>query len=354
MRKLFSLILLSALAACTQPKAEVYTLRSDAIRMQVTNFGGRVMSLCTQDRGGQWENIVVGHATVQEYMTPPGERFLGASVGPVANRIGGASFSIDGELFATPKNDNGQNTLHGGFTGIDMLCWDVESVSDSSITFSFVHPDGFEGYPGNLAVSVTYTLSGTDFIVEFLAETDKATPVNLTHHPFFCLRGQGVDTVEPYEMQIKASHYLPIDALSIPTGEIAPVDGTPFDFREAHTLGERIGQQDEQLGYAHGYDHNWCIDKESDGVESVCSLYDPQSGRCIQVLTDQPGLQVYSGNFFAGAEKGSNGKDLGFRSSIALEAQGWPDAVNRPQFPQCILRPGEVYTSTTIYRFSAR
>lgn len=348
-------LLLAVLAACSRPpQAEVYTLNSGEIRMRVTNYGGRVLSLCTRDREGQWENIVVGHPDVQAYIHPAGERFLGASVGPVANRIGGASFRIGGQVYETPRNDNGQNTLHGGFTGIDHLFWKVEAVTDSSITFSFVHPDGFEGFPGNLSVTAVYTLSGADFRVEFLAETDQPTPVNLTHHPFFCLRGQGVDTVEPYELQIRASHYLPIDALSIPTGEIAPVEGTPFDFREAHRIGERIGEENEQLAFAHGYDHNWCLDKAAEGVESVCTLYDPQTGRCIEVLTDQPGLQVYSGNFFDGSEKGSNGKELGFRSSIALEAQGWPDAVSNPQFPSCLLQPGEVYTHTTVYRFSAR
>lgn len=346
MKTTLPIVILLLALSCSNPKADIYTLKTDEVTLQVTNFGGRVMSLCTKDRDGNWENIVAGHSKVEDYITPPGERFLGASVGPVANRIGNASFSIDGVEYHTPANDNGCNTLHGGFTGIDNMYWDVVSACDTAIVFNLLHPDGFEGFPGNLAIEAKYILSGSSFTVEFNATTDAPTPVNITHHPFFCLRGQGVDTVEPYEMWIKASHYIPVDSLNIPTGEIAPVDGTPFDFREVHTIGERIPEG--------GYDHNWCIDKETDGVESICTVYDPLTGRQVEVLTDQPGLQFYSGNFFKGSESGSNGKPLTFRSSMALEAQGWPDAVNNPAFPKCILRPGEEYHSTTVYRFSAK
>ena len=321
---------------------DLYTLQSSAITLQVTNYGARVPSLWTADKQGKWENIVVGHNNLQDYITPPGERFLGATVGPVANRIGQASFTIDGTVYHTPVNDHGQNTLHGGFVGTDHLVWDVAEVCDTAIVLSLDLADGEEGFPGNRQVRLQYTVSGGDFTVDIRVVTDKPTPVTFTHHPFFCLRGQGVDTVEPYWMQIAASHYIPVDSLSIPTGEIAPVEGTPFDFREPHRLGERIGS---------GYDHNWCLDA-GEGVVPACRLWDPLTGRCIEVLTDQPGLQVYSGNFFDGTENGSNGKPLGFRSSVALETQYWPDAVNQPSFPSCILRPGETYESTTIYRFS--
>lgn len=354
MKKLYPLIvLLLAAAACNRQEPKVYTLKSSEITMEVTDFGGRVVSLCTKDREGNWENIVASHKDLKDYITPPGERFLGATVGPVANRIGNASFTLDGVTYNTPANDNGVNTLHGGFKGLDNIYWKVESVCDSAITFSFTHPDLEEGFPGNLAAEVTYSLSGADFAVTVVAHTDKTTPVNITHHPFFCLRGEGTDTVEPYVMWIKASNYIPIDSLSIPTGEIAPVEGTPFDFREPHTIGERIGEDNIQLAYAHGYDHNWCLDKETDGVESVCYVYDPVSGRKVEVLTNQNGLQFYSGNFFSGTEKGSNGKDLIFRCALALEAQGWPDAVNNPEFPSQVLEPGQVYTNKTVYRFSA-
>ncbi|MBR4809478.1 MAG: galactose mutarotase [Bacteroidales bacterium] len=349
-----ALFALLALCACKKDNIGVYTIQAGDVTIKVTNFGARVMSLTTPDRDGNIENIVVGHNTVDEYITPPGERFLGACVGPVANRIGGASFEVDGVTYHTPANDNGHNTLHGGFKGVDNLVWDVLEACDTAIVFHLLHPDGLEGYPGNLDMTMTYSLNGSnEFKVTYSATTDKATPVNFSHHPFFCLRGEGNGSVEEYLMQINASHYIPIDAESIPTGEIASVEGTPFDFREPHLIGERIGLDDIQLKNARGYDHNWCIDKTTDGVEPVCTVEDPVSGRRVEVLSDQPGLQFYSGNFFLGTENGSNGKVLGFRSSLALETQKYPDAVNHPGFGDVILRPGEVYTHTCIYRFSA-
>ena len=359
MKKFFLTLLVPLAAGCTHAalalfdkeafhasvdgkQVELYTLQSSDITLQVTNYGARVASLWTKDSQGKMENIVVGHDNLQDYITPPGERFLGATVGPVANRIGNASFDIDGVVYHTPANDHDKNTLHGGFVGTDHLVWDVKEVCDTAIVLTLELPDGQEGFPGNRQVCLRYTVSGSDFTVFIQVETDQPTPVSFTHHPFFCLRGQGVDTVEPYWMQIAASHYLPVDDLNIPTGEIAPVEGTPFDFRDPHQLGERIGP---------GYDHNWCLDAGG-GVQMACRMWDPLTGRCIEVLTDQPGLQVYSGNFFDGSENGSNGKPLGFRSSVALEAQYWPDAVNQPSFSSCILRPGETYKSTTVYRFT--
>lgn len=366
---LFGLVAAALMQGCCNPgvklmsaeafQAEVdgkpvalYTLKNGNITMQVTNYGARVVSIYTPDKDGNVTSIVVGHDNIQDYITPPGERFLGACVGPVANRIGNASFMVDGVEYKTPANDNGKNTLHGGFKGVDNLVWDVESADETSIVLHLVHPDGLEGYPGNLDMHMTYSLTPNgEFKVSYCATTDKPTPVNFSNHPFFCLRGEGNGSVEEYIMYIKASRYIPIDALSIPTGEIATVEGTPFDFREPHAIGDFIGQENEQLKNARGYDHNWCIDKESDSVELMCRVEDPVSGRWVEVLSDQPGLQFYSGNFFEGKEKGANGNVLGFRSSMALEAQQYPDAVNHPDFGDVILRPGEQYTQTCIYRF---
>lgn len=345
MKRYLILAALLALVSC-QKTPNVYTLKAGDITMSVTDFGARVMTLTAPDRDGNVANIVIGHETAAEYIHPTGERFLGACVGPVANRIGAAQFELDGIVYHTPINDNGHNTLHGGFKGVDNLFWDVKSVTDSSIVFHLLHPDGLEGWPGNLDIAMTYALnSQNEFKITYLATTDKATPVNLTHHPFFCLRGDGQGRVEEYLMTINASHYIPIDAESIPTGEIAPVEGTPFDFREPHLIGERIGLDDQQLVNARGYDHNWCIDKSTDGVELICTVEDPVSGRFIEILTDQPGLQFYSGNFFTGDE---------YRTSLALETQKYPDAVNHPDFTPEILRPGEEYSHTCIYRFSVR
>ena len=272
------IFLLAAVAGCSSPgirlmdasrfAAEVegkpvslYTLHNGDITLQVTNFGARVVSLYAPDRDGNFTSIVVGHDNLQDYVTPPGERFLGACVGPVANRIGGASFQVDGVTYHTPMNDNEVNTLHGGFKGVDNLVWDVVEVCDTAIVLHLLHPDGLEGYPGNLDMTMTYALDAQNaFSVTYSGRTDKATPVNFSHHPFFCLRGEGTGSVEEYRMWIKASHYLPIDPLSIPTGEIAPVEGTPFDFRTPHAIGQRIGEENEQLRNARGYDHNWCLD----------------------------------------------------------------------------------------------
>ena len=333
-------------------EVSLYTLKNGSVTLQVTNFGARVVSLFTPDRDGKYTSIVVGHDNLKDYVTPPGERFLGACVGPVANRIGNASFTVDGEVCNTPVNDNGKNTLHGGFKGVDNMVWDVVGSTDTSIVLHLLHPDGLEGYPGNLDMTMSYSLGPQgEFSVKYYATTDKATPVNFTHHPFFCLRGEGNGSVEEYLMWINASHYLPIDPLSIPTGEIAPVQSTPFDFRTPHAIGQRISEDDAQLRNARGYDHNWCIDKQTDGVELVCRVEDPVSGRWVEVLSDQPGLQFYSGNFFDGKECGANGHILGFRSSLALETQRYPDAVNHPDFGPIILRPGEAYTHACIYRF---
>lgn len=361
------------MAACSQPKGialipadqfagevdgkpvALYTLKAGDIVAQYTNFGGRGVTLFTPDRKGNMEDIVVGHSTLEAYVHPPKERFFGACVGPVANRIGGASFMVGDSLYHIPANDNGVNTLHGGLIGLDNVVWDVVHADDSTLALHYLRPDGQEGYPGNLDINMVYSVnSDNELKVEYSATTDRETPVNLSHHPFFNLRGEGVGDVEDYVMHVKASHFIPIDSLSIPTGEIADVSGTPFDFRQAHAIGQMIGEDHPQLRNGNGYDHNWCIDKAGEGVEIVCTVYDPQTGRSIDVLTDQPGIQIYTGNFFNGATDGKSGRPLGFRSSLALETQCWPDAPHHDNFPSIMLKPGETYTQVCIYRFGVR
>lgn len=332
----------------------LYTLKAGDITLQVTNFGARVVSIFTPDKNGVKGDIVVGADSISKYVNPPTERFFGACVGPVANRIGNATFTIDDMVCELPKNDNGVNTLHGGFKGLDMVVWDVLDVNDTSITLHYLHAAGQEGFPGNKDITMVYTVDADNqFKIVYSATTDAQTYLNLSNHPFFCLEGEGAGSVEKYVMHIKASHYIPIDSLSIPTGAIADVSGTPFDFRSAHAIGDMIGEDNQQLRNARGYDHNWCLDRaSSDGVELVCTVYDPDNGRQVDVLTDQPGLQFYSGNFFDGKGIGKNGKPLGFRSSLALETQYYPDAPNHPNFPSILLNPGEVYHHTCVYRFS--
>lgn len=335
----------------------LYTLSAGDITMQVTNFGGRVVTLFTPDRDGNLADIVVGRRTISEYVNPTGERFLGACVGPVANRIGGASFTIDGVTYNVPNNDNGVNTLHGGLYGFDNIPWEVVSVSGNEIVFHYLRPDGFEGYPGNLDVTMTYSLTDdNEFKVQYSATTDMKTPVNISHHSFFNLRGEGVGTVCDYVMTINASEFTPIDTLSIPLGANESVEGTPFDFRRPHRIGERIDCTDNvQIANARGYDHNWVLDRTSEkDVELACTVWDEESGRFLEVLTDQPGIQFYSGNFFNGTGTGVSGSPFEYRSSLALETQHFPDSPNRPEFPSVLLSPGETYTHTCVYRFSVK
>ena len=245
--------------------------------------------------------------------------------------------------YHTAANDN-VNTLHGGFTGIDRALWTVQSVSDSSITLTILDPDGSEGWPGNLRITLTYTLTPDDeFKVEFKAETDAPTLCNLTQHTFFNLTGDASRSIEGHILQIDAPHYLPVDDKLIPTGEIRPVEGTPFDFRE----GKPIGQDIDAAG---GYDHNWCL-AEAGGIRRIASLYEPVSGRRMEVHTDQCGMQFYSGNFFDGSYAGKGGRPIGHRCALALETQAWPDAIHHPGFPDTVLRPGETYSHTCIYKF---
>lgn len=318
---------------------DLYTIASDHITVQITNFGARVVSLYTPDRNGRYADIVVGHTTLDAYVKPVGERFFGAMVGPVADRIVNASFKMEGEMWHTDANDYGVNTLHGGFKGIDMRAWTVEDKTDTSITMSLLLPHGLDGFPGNRTLTVTYSVSNEDFQVAVEGTTNKRTVFNVAHHPFFCLRGEGNGAIDEYLMTIHASAYLPVDSFKVPTGEIAPVDGSPFDFRWTRPIGD------------YKYDNNWCLDGE--GLRSVCLMKDPVSGRTLEIITDQLGLHFYSGNFFRGADAGKNGKKITYHSAAVLEAHAWPDATNHPNFPSIEVPPTQTYRSNTIYRFGA-
>lgn len=333
-------------------KVDLYTLTNGTITMQVTNFGARVVSLWTPDREGKMADIVLGYENIDRYVNNTGERFLGAVVGRVANRIGAGKFTLDGKEYNTPLNNNGQ-TLHGGLKGVDMVVWDVEYVADNAITLHLVLPDGTDGFPGNLDITMTYTLTPeNEFEVTYHAKTDKKTIVNLSHHSFFNLKGEAGGTITDHILTIKADKVTPTDANLIPTGELLPVEGTPFDFREPHAIGERIDAEHEQLKNGKGYDLNWVIAREDNGqVETVATLYEPTSGRCMDVATDQVAIQFYSGNFFDGTYNGKYGKPLKFRESVALETQKHPDAINHDNFPSIILNPDEVYTQVCVYKF---
>ena len=330
---------------------ELYTLSSDGgITVQVTNYGARVVSILVPDKNGVVADVVVGCETAERYVSEPDARFYGPVVGRYANRIAAGHFTLDGQDYSLAQNDNGQS-LHGGVRGFDSVVWTVDEISETSVSMHYLSPDGEEGYPGNLTVHVTYTVEGSALKIEYKAETDSPTVVNLSNHSLFNLAGEGNGDILSHELWIAADAITPVDSVLIPTGEIAPVDGTPFDFREATAIGARIAADDVQLANGHGYDHNWVLNDFDGSVRLVASLYDPASGRRMEVLTDQPGLQFYSGNFFNETSVGKFGRKIGWRGAVALETQHFPDSPNHPAFPSTVLRPGETYTQTCIYRF---
>lgn len=331
---------------------DLYTIKNGDLTMQVTNFGARVVSLWMPDREGNMADIVLGYQNIDRYINNGGERFLGSVVGRVANRIGNGKFTLDGVEYTTPQNNNGQ-TLHGGLKGVDMVVWDVVEATENSLHLAYTVPDGQDGFPGNLTINMTYTLTeNNEFKVAYSATTDKTTPVNLSHHSFFNLKGEAGGTITDNILQIDADHITPTDANLIPTGELLPVEGTPFDFRTPHAIGDMIDADNEQLKNGRGYDMNWVLNRPDNGeVVKVMSIYDPQSGRGFEVYTDQIALQFYSGNFFDGSYNGKYGKPLSFRESVVFETQKYPDAVNHTHFPSVVLNPGEEYAHTCIYKF---
>ena len=333
----------------------LYTLKAGDLVMQVTNYGARVVSLWTPDKDGNYEDVVLGYNNIDSYVKNSGERFLGAVVGPYANRIANGTYTIGEETYNFPKNNNGQ-TLHGGLKGLDRVVWDVMAADDTSLVLAYTHKDGQEGMPGNLEIFMTYTLTkDNEFKVEYMAQTDKPTHVNISHHSFFNLKGEGNGTINDHVLCINASHTTPVNEVLIPSGEVADVTGTPFDFRQPKAIEKDLYAEDEQLKNGAGYDHNWVLARQTpDQVELAATVYEPASGRFMEVLTDQPALQFYGGNFFNGKTIGKYGKALKYRESIALETQKYPDTPNHSNFPSTLLNPGEEYTHTCVYRFSVR
>lgn len=336
-------------------EVSLYTLKSGDLTMQVTNFGARVVSLWVPDKDGHHEDVVLGYNNLENYVNNPGERFLGAVVGPYANRIAGGTYTIGEETYNFPQNNNGQ-TLHGGLKGLDMVVWDVDSVTEDTIVLSYLCPDGQDGMPGNRKIVMTYTLTPqNEFKVDYVAQTDKATHMNISHHSFFNLKGEGNGTINDHVLYINASKTTPVDAVLIPTGEIADVTGTPFDFREPKAIGRDLSVENEQLTNGAGYDHNWVLDRVSaNDLELAASVHEPASGRYMEVWTDQPALQFYGGNFFDGSTYGKYGKTLNYRESIALETQKYPDTPHHAHFPSTLLNPGETYTHVCVYKFSTK
>ena len=334
-------------------QAFLYTLRnSRGMEAKITNYGGIVVALMVPDRNGTFEDVVLGYETLAEYEkeTP----YFGALIGRYGNRIGQGQFVLDGTSYQLTLND-GPNHLHGGERGFDKVVWDAETEETEtgpSLVLSYVSEDGEEGYPGRLTARVRYTLTdANELAIEYEAETDKATPVNLTHHSYFNLAGNTRRSILGHELEIPADRFTPVDATLIPTGEYRDVAGTPFDFRTPKPIGRDIAAEDEQIRFGLGYDHNWVIDSEADGEwRQVATLSEPESGRVMNVFSSEPGLQFYSGNFLDGSITGK-GVIYEHRYGLCLETQHFPDSPNQPAFPDTILRPGQLYKTKTVYAF---
>ena len=335
----------------------LYTLEnSHGLVLKVIDYGLIVTELHVPDRNGRMEDIVLGYDRLEDYLieTP----YFGAIVGRYGNRIGEGRFSLDGETYQLTIND-GDNHLHGGATGFDKVLWSgTPSVDDdaASVSFTYLSADGEEGYPGTLKATVVYSLNDdNEFVISYEATTDKPTVVNLTHHSYFNLRGQGKGSIAGHELTINADHFTPVDAGLIPTGELAPVEGTPMDFRKARPIGSRIEVPYPQLAYGGGYDHNWVLNENGEmQMNFAARLYDPDSGRELQIWTEEPGIQFYSGNFLDGSLKGKDGAVYHFRYGLCLETQHFPDSPNKPEWPSTRLDPGETYRTKTIHRFSTQ
>jgi aldose 1-epimerase len=328
---------------------DAYTLKSATVEISVIGFGARVVSLLTADREGHLRDIVLGYDS--SAMGSDGRNFyLGAVVGRFANRIAKGQFTLEGKTYQIPIN-NGVNSLHGGTVGFDEHNWTAEELP-GGVAFTLVSADGDQGYPGNMTVRVAYTLAGDTVRIDYSATTDKTTIVNLTNHAYFNLAGEGEPSILGHELTLHADAFTPVDATSIPTGEISPVAGTPFDFTQPRVIGERIDADNEQLHNVSGYDHNWVIQGTPGELRPVAKAFEPASGRVLLVGTTQPGVQFYSGNFLNGTVKGAAGTPYLRRSGFCLETQHFPDSPNQPGFPSTELRPGETFQSTTTWKFA--
>jgi aldose 1-epimerase len=335
-------------------KTDLYFLKNGNILAVITNYGGRIVSLCAPDRNGEPGDVVLGFSSIDDYLNAS-EVFHGSIIGRVGNRIANGRFEIDGVEYTLPLN-NGPNHLHGGPDGFHNVVWDVEGVTDTSLVLSYLSKDGEMGYPGNLSVEVHYILTEQNEVtITYTAKTDKATQVNLTNHAFFNLAGEAKGTINDHLLTINADYYTPVDSTLIPFGHNEPVEGTPFDFRRAKPIGQDLSRQEvnEQLQHGLGYDHNFVLNKPDNGVMSwAATVVEPESGRKMEIYTQEPGIQFYGGNFMDGSDTGKFGRTFDFRESFALETQHFPDSPNQPEFPSIILRPGEEYSTISVYRFS--
>jgi aldose 1-epimerase len=335
---------------------DMYTLtNAKGMQAGIITYGGAVASLTAPDRAGKFADVVLGPESLEGWRSQTA--YLNALIGRYGNRIGHGKFTLGGKTYTLPKND-GDNTLHGGPAGFDKRVWtaaEAKSAEGPALELSYTSKDGEEGFPGNLTAKVVYTLTDNNELkIDYTATTDKATVVNLTNHSYFNLAGQGGGDILQHEVTIYADRITPVDAGLIPTGELRPVQGTPFDFTKSTAIGARIGQDDEQLKFGQGYDHNWVLNKGAGGLTKAAEVYEPGSGRVLEVSTTEPAMQFYTGNFLDGTIHGKGGKTYPRRGAFCMETQHYPDSPNHPAFPSATLEPGAAYRTTTVYKFSAR
>lgn len=333
---------------------ERFVLARDALRVGILTFGGIIDSIEVPDAAGVLANVVLGYRDLPGYLGAP-NTYFGSIIGRYGNRIARGRFELDGATYTLAVN-NPPGALHGGVTGFDKVVWSVARATPTLLQLHYVSADGDQGYPGQLDVQVTYALEADGGLrIAYRATTDAPTVVNLTNHSYFNLAGEASGDILNHVLTIDAGRYTPVDAAMIPTGELAPVAGTPFDFRAPHTIGARIREADPQIVTALGYDHNWVLDRRP-GVTAgrAAAAFDPASGRALEIFTTEPGVQFYSGNFLTGSEVGRGGRVYRQSAGFALETQHFPDSPNQPAFPTTVLRPGEIYASETTLRFSAR
>lgn len=330
----------------------LYVLENDQGTVaEITNYGGKVVSLWLPDKSGNYEDVVLGHENIDDFLNAK-EKYFGALIGRYGNRIAHGKFILDGKEYTLATN-NGANSLHGGGKGFDAVVWGAKQVDGQNLELTYLSKDGEEGYPGNLSVRVLYQLTDANELkIEYWATTDQSTVVNLTHHSFFNLHGAGNGTINDHLLQIQAAHYTPVDAGLIPTGEIAAVEGTPFDFQESKPIGAELEVKSQQLDYGMGYDHNFVLKQNGEGLNYAAKVVEPTSGRAMEVYTNEPGMQFYGGNFLDGSIVGKEGKAYEFRTAFCLETQHFPDSPNQPNFPSTQLEPGEEYYSICVYKFS--
>ncbi len=334
-------------------QVSLFTLKSGKIGMKVTNYGARVVALCVPAKDGKPVDVSLGYNSIDEYVNNK-EYFFGAAIGRYGNRIGDARFKLDSVEYTLAAND-GKNHLHGGVKGYCDVVWKAKQLSESKIEFTYLSANGEEGYPGNLSITMTYELTPAgEFKIDYKATTDQKTVCNLTNHTYFNLSGEGSETINDHLLTFNADNFTPVDSTLITTGEILPVAGTPMDFSKATAIGERVDADFAQLKYGKGYDHNWVINKKGEGVELAATVVSPVTGIKLEVLTDQPGIQFYGGNFLDAVVSGKSGKPYVFRSAFCLETQHYPDSPNKPEFPSVVLEPGQTYTHTCIYKFSVQ